>query len=268
MSEFRVLLTAACRRAWDGSEPALLFSGGTDSLTVLWSLLEIGARPTCYTFHLEGIRHVDLVVSERVAAEANVPLRVVTIPRDIVALEGDVRASVLRFQTARKTHVQCLYPMLHVAPVVAERQVFTGLNADDWWGSAKSDAINCAKDHAEFDRRRRKRRADLTASGFQFWRDLFAGHGGELCCPYRDEAVVDWMCARSWPELMRPQQKQPAIDGYRAEFERHACYRRNDNLQCGSKIREWHDALLATPVNVRGRSQIQQLYRDMLEGRA
>ena len=268
VSEFRARITASVTALWDGTPPALLFSGGTDSLTVLWSLLEVGARPTCYTFHLEGTRHADLVVSEQVAAADGLDHRVVTIPRNIKQLEADCRSIVNRFGTARKTHVQCLYPMLHIAPEVTEQQVFTGLNADDWWGSAKSDAINCAKDPEEFDKRRAKRQADPTTSGFAFWNKLFAGLGHELCCPYRDRALVRWMLSKTWPELMRPKQKQPAVEGYREEFVRHACYRLNDNLQCGSGIREWHDVLLSQPCNTRGRKSVAGLYRDMMEGRA
>lgn len=267
MTEFRQLLEAACRRLYAGGTPALLFSGGTDSLTVLWSLLSIGARPVCYTFHLQGVRHADLIVSRAICEAEGLPQRIVTIPRDVGALEADVRHIVTRFRTARKTHVQCLYPVLHIARAVKEAQVFSGLNADDWWGSAASDAINCAKDQAEFDRRRRKRLADPTTSGWQFWQALFAAQEQELCCPYRDAEVVKWLCARSWPELNKPRQKQPAVEAFAEEFQRHACYRRNDNLQCGSMIREWHDVLLGEPVNKYGRTRVQDLYRDMLEGR-
>lgn len=268
MSEFRRLLVAACKRLWDGNIPGLLFSGGSDSLSVLWSLLELGARPVCYTFHLQGQRHADVVVSEKVARAEGLQHEVVIIPRDVARLERDVRELVRRTGGARKTHIQCLYPLLHLTPAIAERQVFTGLNADDWWGTAASDAINCSKNRAEFDRRRRKRQADPKTSGWQFWDALMTEQGHELCCPYRDPAVVKYLLSKSWPELNKPRQKAPLAEGFTAEFQRHKCWRKNDNLQCGSGIREWHDVLLKEPVNKLGRTRVQDLYRDILEGRA
>ena len=263
MNDFRRLLMQACERLSDGSTPALLFSAGTDSLTVLWSLLAIGVRPVCYTFHLEGLRHADLLCAERECRRLGIAQEVITIPRDVQTLAADVRTCVSLAGT-RKTHVQCLYPFLHVLPRVNEHQVFTGLNADDWWGSAKSDAINCARDKREFDRRRRKRQADETTSGYTFWRALAESYGRELCCPYRDPDLVEWFLSQSWRDLMAPKQKQPAVTGFQDEFAASGIYRRNDNLQCGSGIREWHDVLLSEPgVNRNGRTNIVALYKDM-----
>ena len=231
---------------------------------ILWCLLDLGAKPTCYVFYLENLESADLLCSRRVCEHYDLPLQEVVIRRDIEQLEQDVRYIITRFRTARKTAVQCLYPILHIFPAIAEHQVFSGLNADDWFGSTKSDTINCAADRAEFDRRRRNRWDDPTASGWCWWRELIESHGKKLVCPYRDPAVFEWFMKHSWAELNRPRQKQAAVDAFCEEFKELAIYRRNDNLQCGSGVREWHDVLLTTSLNKQQRTRVQDLYGDVL----
>ena len=52
MRELRDLLKAAVKKDLPDEPVALLFSGGTDSLTVLWTLLDLGVEVHAYTFRL------------------------------------------------------------------------------------------------------------------------------------------------------------------------------------------------------------------------
>ena len=264
---YRQLLIQACTELWDREEePALLFSGGTDSLTILWALHDVGARPTCYVFSLEGTESADLIAARKVCTFQGVTLKEIIIPRDLPELKIQTCRLIMQFQTARKTAIQCLYPLPYLLNRVRERQVFTGLNADSWYGTSKSDAINCSKDPAEFDRRREKRWADPTIEGFVYWDALVTSWGKQLCCPYRNPEVVAWLRSKSWPELNRPKQKQVALDAFALEFSATDVYRTNGSLQCISGIREWHDELLHTDLNKRGRIRVADLYRDILQG--
>jgi len=205
------------------------------------------------------------VVAAKIACETwGLPLCIVQIPRS--SLLEDVKVLTGKFRATRKTLVQCAHPLLHLLPAIAEEQVFTGLTADDWWGSSKSDAINCSGNHAEFQRRRRARLQDVETSGYALWQRIAEAYGKRLCVPYRSTEVTSWMLSRTWEQLNRPKQKQAAIDAFIAEYSRVAIYRRNCNLQCGSGIREWHDTLLSRPCNVNRRTNVVALYKDLAAG--
>jgi len=58
----------------------------------------------------------------------------------------------------------------------------------------------------------------------------------------------------------------PAVLGFEDEFRKVPIYRRNDNLQCGSGVREHVARLLAcSEVNERGRRSAAKLYADLME---
>lgn len=263
VSTFRDLLKQATAKLLQDTNPALLFSGGTDSSTVLWTLLDLGARPTCYTFTLQGTPSVDLPAARKITKHYGLTLREVVIPRTLDTLKADVGKAVA-VGARKKVHVQCLQPLFHLLPAIGQRQVFTGLNADDWWGTAASDAIRHSKDPALFRRVRQQRFADQTTSGFAFWKAVTEQAGKQLCPPYRDPALVQWLLSQSWKQLNTPRQKGPALLDFMPEFTACGVWRRNVNLQCASGIREWHEELLADKsYNVHGRRSVAALYRDV-----
>ena len=47
---------------------ALLFSGGMDSLSLLLSCLDVGIKPTLYSFKIENIDSDDIKASRRIAS--------------------------------------------------------------------------------------------------------------------------------------------------------------------------------------------------------
>ncbi|AKO92032.1 hypothetical protein BEH_07915 [Priestia filamentosa] len=248
----------------DKSNVALLFSGGTDSLTCLFSLLESGIRPTLYSFHLEGVIHKDIEISKQVAEFYNLKHKIIVIKKDVEQLQKDVRYLISQFEIFRKTNVQCTYPFLHVLPKVQESFVMTGLCADDLYGTAKSVAIKGAKSKETFDTIRNKTLSNLNSSAYrsikQLVEDVFQK---KFIVPYREESVISYFMNFSWEELNRPKQKQIAVKAYADYFDKQKIYRRNTNLQVGSKIREWHDELLKTELNVNNRKRVDEIYKDI-----
>jgi asparagine synthetase B (glutamine-hydrolysing) len=249
VSEFRCLLRQAVQKLLHTGTPALLLSGGTDSSTVLWTLIDCGLSPHCYTFTLQGTPSPDLPAARKIAKHHGLKLTEVVIPRRLDVLKADVERAV-DVGARKKTHVQCLQPLLHLLPAIDEQQA--------------SDAIRHGKDRRLFRQVREQRFADETTSGFSFWRSVAQQHGKELCVPYRDRDLVGWLLSQSWEQLNKPRQKMPALAGFMPEFKSCGVWRRNVNLQCASGIREWHEELLADKsYNVHGRRSVAALYRDV-----
>lgn len=248
--EFRRLLTASTAAMAREKRVGLLLSGGTDSMCVMWTLLELGIAVHAYTFHLEGNESKDCHAARRAAAIYGVELTDVVIPYQTpVELAGDVAPLVKRMGSARKTHVECTWPFIWMAPAVEERQVFTGMSADDLWGSAAYMIIRYSKTRELFSEHRRGIMADETTGGWSFVRDEFTRAGKNLMAPFRGHDVMEWFFQRSYEELNRPKQKNPALEGFSDYYKQaDGIYRRQSNLQVGSGIREYMARMLEDPA--------------------
>ena len=196
-AEFKSILRDECSYMLRPEEPqALLFSGGTDSLTVLWTLLELGARPTCYTFRLESVESSDAKASALAAQAWGVDRVEVAVPdAPLPELAAEVGNIARLIGSARKTHVEVMWPLHHVLAAVApdERQVWTGIQADTLYGSSRSMAIRYGKDPRAFREAREKLVADPGQEGLAQLRALAATFGKGICAPYATAAVRRFM---------------------------------------------------------------------------
>lgn len=266
--DLKELITNEIKKELNGSKDvALLFSGGTDSLTCLYSLLSIGIRPKLYTFRLEDVEHKDVIVSRKVANYYNLNLNEVVIKKNVDQLIEDVIFLTTNMDLKLKTNVQCSYPFLHVLKEVKEKYVISGLCADDLYGTSKSMSIKCSNDKELFDTIRVKTFNNEFASAYNPIKYIVENlYGKKFIAPYKTKAVFDYFMKYSWKELNKPKQKQVAINAFNEEFKELKVYRRNVNLQVGSKIREWHNILLNTDLNVNKRKRVDEIYKDLNKG--
>lgn len=266
-TEFRSLLRTIIREAipQEYVRVALLFSGGTDSLTCLFTLLDLGIKPILYTFFLENYHSEDAKASEAISKLYDLEQVFIIIPQDRKKLEDDVVELIKELKIYRKTHVQVCYPFLYILPEIKEQFVLTGLSSDSLYGTPASMAINFKNDKEGFDSRRKAILSNPESDCFRPLTDLAKFFGKELVAPYRDKRILDFFLNFAWKELNRPKQKWLSILAFREHYEKYAIYRRNSNLQVGSRIREWHNELLDGKLNEFKRKRVDMLYRDLYE---
>lgn len=266
MKNFRAILREVIKKDLAKEPVALLFSGGTDSLTLLWTLLDLGAEVTCYTFRLERVESNDSKAARLAADTWQVPIEVIQAPyQEPGALAGDVREVIRIIQSARKTHVEVMWGYWYLIRAIKEQQVWSGLQADTLYGSSKSMAIKYAKQPQAFLAARRKMVTNPDQEGYKQAHKIAAYFDKEFYAPYTSPQVREFMFSYSWAELNKPKQKMPAVIGFEPEFRQVPIYRRNDNLQCGSGIREYFARLLSDPLsNPNNRRNVQALYKDFL----
>lgn len=242
---------------------AILFSGGTDSLTCLFSLLNLGIKPSLYSFHMENTIHKDIEVSIKVANHFDLEHTIISIDENVEQLIKDVTFLCQNMKLSRKTNVQCTYPFLHVVPKIKEKYVVSGLCADDLYGTSKSMSIKYAKDKEGFDNARSKTFANEYSSAYKPIKEVIESFGKIFIAPYRNEEVINYFMTKTWKELNSPKQKQAAIDSFKSYFDELDVYRKNSNLQVGSKIREWHNELVNTELNRNNRKRVDEIYKDL-----
>jgi asparagine synthetase B (glutamine-hydrolysing) len=199
--------------------------------------MDLGFKPTCYTFHLSYFVSTDAKAARSACTHWGVPIRIVHEAPGSV--RDHLRDVIRTIKSARKTHVEVMYGYWWLMQAVKERHVFSGLQADTLYGSNKNAAIRCGKaSAAEFTRYRREL---LKISGQEglAQAQMLAGHFGKILhAPYSDDRVRRFFCQFSWAQLNRPKQKMPAINAFRDRFDELPIYRHDDNMQCGSRLRE------------------------------
>ena len=243
----------------DKNSVAILFSGGLDSLSILLSCLDIGVKPTLYTFYLETYESSDIKSARRIADLFGLSLTEVPIKQEISTLISDVEYIVNRFHTYKKSAVQCIHPFIYAKRYIKEKYVLSGLCADDLYGTSKHMSI-ISKDYEQFQNERTKKVKDPISSGYKYIKSIF--NDKIFIAPYKEcKELIDYFMSLNYKSMNSPKQKYITYTSYRDEIERYGLYRRNENLQCASNIREYHDDLLKTNLNTNGYKIVTPIYR-------
>lgn len=243
----------------DKNSVAILFSGGLDSLSIMLSCMEIGINPVLYTFYLDGFISNDIVSSRKIADDFNLKLVEVVIPYDVDILIKDIYYIIKNFNVYKKTAVQCIHPFIYIERQLQEKYILSGLCADDLYGTSKHLAL-MANNGKLFDEERMKKVKDETSSAYKFIKQIFKDK--EFIAPYKDcQLLIKYFLDKSFSQMNKPKQKYIMFKSYQEYIDKFNLYRRNENLQCSSKIREYHDLLLNTELNVNNNKIVTPIYR-------
>lgn len=240
---------------------ALFFSGGMDSMSILLSLMDCNISPHLYSFMVDGVESSDIKICREVAKYFDLKYTEIVIPVGKDILINDVKYIIRHFNIYRKTAIQCVHPFIYIFPKVEEQYVFTGLCADDLYGTSKKMAI-VSKDRSKFDKLRKEKLSDRTSSAYEYINQLANESQKTLLAPYKTyQPLIDYLLSLSYKEMNTPKQKNCTYLSFKEIFDTHHWYRRNENLQCSSKLREYHDLLLDTELNIHGNKVVTPIYK-------
>jgi asparagine synthetase B (glutamine-hydrolysing) len=238
---------------------AILFSGGVDSCMVLFACLELGIKPKCYTFGVEGYDSGDVETSKAMCEHFGVDHEVIMIPVDVKQLEKDVRYLIEKYGQLKKTTVQCLFPFLYMMPQVKEKAVFLGLLSDVYFiCGRKAKYVRDSKE--KFDEIRKSSVYSITDELSQ--RYCEEEHGVAFVDIFLDDDMFDFAMQFDWRELNTPKEKYLAYLAFEEYFEAgEKFFRKHSSYQIESGLREYHDLLLQQPhLNVKGHKAIIGIY--------
>lgn len=243
---------------------ALAFSGGMDSLSLLLSCLDVGIRPHLYTVRLESFVSNDIKASRRIAEIYGLEITEVVIEESIEYLLDDIEFIIKNLQTKLKTKIQCLQLFYHMLQHVKEPILLSGLCADDLYGTSKNMRIVCSKDTDLFEWKRRTDYANPDASAYSHIKKLCGIFDVTLVAPYKDnKELADMILAIDPKELHKPKEKNLTYQSFKTEIERDNLFRKNANMQCDSRIREYHNTLLKTELNQKGFKSVTGIYNQL-----
>lgn len=244
----------------DKNDVALLFSGGMDSLSILLSCLDVGIKPNLYVFRLNNYVSEDSIYSKKISQIYNLNLYEIVLDVNKINLISDIEKIVKLFNVKKKTQIQCIQPFLYVIPKIKENYILTGLCADDLYGTPRSMAKH-AKNIEYFKEIRINAFNNEESSSYKFIKQLSEMNNKRLIAPYKESIdIYNYMISKNYKELHSPKQKYIMYSDYEDELTKNNIYRRNSNLQCNSKIREWHDELLKSEINSEGFKSVVGIY--------
>ena len=240
---------------------ALLFSGGMDSLSLLLSCLDVGIKPTLYSFKIENIDSDDIKASRRIASIYNLNLVEVIIPTDLSIQLEDIKFIIEHFKVKKKTQVQCIQPFLYIVKEIKEDIVLSGLCADDLYGTTRKMQEVGRRSDSEFYKVRLDKQNDLKSSSYCYIKQIFDEVGKQFVAPYKDnQELVDYFLDKGLNELHKPKLKQKTYENYKDDIDKNKLYRKNSSLQVNSGLRELHEELLKTDINIKNWKSIVGIY--------
>lgn len=242
---------------------AVLLSGGIDSASILFSLLESNKSVTCYSFMLDGKMSTDFALARRNAREFGAEFVPVFLPRDIATLQKDI-VLLAKLGARKKTDFECGWPMLYAYNAVQERVVFSGMGADGHFCLSKKGLLHY-KDRIDV-----FRKMTFANPGYaqQPLHNRLARRLNKVAVlPYVTSQMQQVFAGKSWEEVNRPKQKQPILDAFPAQFRRMKVLP-HTNLQLGdSGIASHFMTLLKTRWNVGNWKSPVGIYNAVVSGR-
>lgn len=244
---------------------ALALSGGTDSMTVLFSMLETGRRPQCYTFHMEDIVSKDLLSARHACKYFGLVLKEIPVPSDVDTMYNDVKRVIPHCEYIKKTIIQCMIPWLYIYPALEQDTIITGLGGDDYFATQRKTQIRYHKlgDEAIINGRVYYG-ADLRFSGANIER--FAGNYKKKNIDfYASKKIEEYLLRYTFKAINTPVPKYPSILAFEDYYAMEPFYRdqTEHSYQINSRLRDCQDKLLRSKYNIAGHKAIIGLYNEI-----
>ena len=243
-------------------EVALAISGGKDSATILFALLELGITPTCYNFHVEGVASSDYLYAKETCAKMKVNFVDCIIPKQV---DVDLVLKLIKNHNRRnKVEVECYYPYYFLYPKVKEKILLIGYSAAVHVPLTKKANIHFKNDPVALNKWREEYFTVTIANNLKCLNDMAKEYNLKVVDPFYDRNMLEWFKLQTWKSLHTPNQKQVFIDMFPSEYSLINTMKQM-SFQCGdSMIREvFESMLLDKQLNTNNRSRMLDLYRDL-----
>lgn len=235
------------------SDCGLLLSGGVDSASLLFILLEIGIKPTVYSFTLEGHESTDFRRARSIALDLNLDFVPVYLSTDLDKLLEDLIELCMDYPDIKsKTDFECFWPLSKAFNAVEEKNIITGLASDGHFGLSKKAMIHYKDNPNLFNEAREKAFNSETYAQKQLCFQYSWRTGKNVINPYRSNALAEYLRDFNWYELNTPKQKDCIVNMFPTEFKKYGSPK-HINLQCGdSGIQDLFQRLTTHSCNKNG----------------
>lgn len=224
--QLRALMTNEVKKAICNGKPNyILLSGGLDSVTALYALMEAGADFRAVNFHFEGFPSSDKDAVERLQKNIGFDVDYIEIPSDWETISEDVRSAVEEccnmYRRVREVKVETIFTLTYVDKFLPDGcNVFTGANGDGILGYNRTMAIMASHYGEESYRLIRCRKAEDEPDEFD---RIFNRHHTHQSVFYGE--VEEFLLKFTMKACNRPQPKAIAANAFEDYHRKYNSYR-------------------------------------------
>ena len=238
---------------------AIALSGGKDSTTILFALLELGITPIAYSLHVDGNESTDYKIAKQTCKSLGVAFNEVILPK--VADKQRIVDLIVKYDRVNKVDIECYYPLQLMLDQVKEKILLVGITAGVMVPLSKKACIHFKHDKDKLNEWREKDWEYVTKKDFI---DLNRFSAIIVRDPFYNRAILDWFKQQSWDSLHKPNQKQVLIDMFPEMFAKIKTMPQVSMQVGDSGIREIYEPLLLDKeLNYRNRNRVNELYKDI-----
>lgn len=246
----------------EDNDVAVFASGGIDSWSVVFSLLEVDKKVHVYSFTLEDRESYDFLKAQELSKLYGLQFTKIVLPISIDILKQDVIKLHKLFNATKKVEYECLWPFMYAYNNVTERTIGSGLCADGYFCISKSGCLHYKNDIDTF------RQNYFKNNGSQY-RNHFSMadyYDKKLFMPYNSQIMFDFFVGKSWNECNKPRQKQLIYNSFEKQFSL-GKLKQHSNLHLGdSGISEHFEKLLTTDMNKHNYVSVTGIYNSINRG--
>lgn len=238
----------------------LMLSGGIDSSSILYSLIELGKTVHCYTFYLENYESNDLKSARRLSKKHNLDLTEIEIPRNTIK---DNLIFLSKIGCTRKTQFETKIHYCYLFPNVKEKILLSGLEADNLQGTVRSMILQSSKDPIKFKELRKKAYDYAINTNLPIDYYLANKNGIKLFYPFVEKEIYEFYLQFDWQYLNKPYEKWILLNAFNDYFQEDG-YRRHCDMQQNSMMKDYCKTLITDKeINPNNRKRINEAYKDL-----
>lgn len=239
----------------------LMLSGGIDSTSILYSLMELDINITPYTFYMEDYVSKDLLSSRKICEEYSLKLIEAEVPKDNILMDFE---RLFHYGCHKKTQFETRIHYLYLFPKVKEKILLYGLGADTLYGMRKNVIIRGRNNPTEFNNIRGESYEYLVNVDLELDQRIADEWGFTIKDPYMDRNVYDFFIQFDWQYLNKPYQKWIMLNAFSEYYEKDG-YRKHLNFQIASGMRDYCATFVEDEsVNVNSKKSVVGVYNDLM----
>ena len=241
---------------------AIAFSGGIDSLSILYTCLDLKKEITLYSFTLDNHVSTDFSSARRFADFYKIEFVPIFLPTQINTLKDTLKI-MKSLGAKKKTDFVCSYPMYYIYRNMKEKVLINGLGADGHFCISKKGMIHFKDKIEEF---RNYLFSNPNYAQKEINIKMAKLFNKQTIIPYLDKRMINEFSGTTWDQLNKPKQKQATLSNYKDYFTK-VRVRKHTNLQLGdSKIETNLEQLLKSDWNINNYKSVVGIFNDLNRG--
>lgn len=200
--QLREIIISEVEKELNGrKEVAIALSSGMDSITILFALLELGIKPTAYTFRIGDKDTTDSRIARKNCEIFGLNHVDVNVQFD----KDQFKSLFTTYGCIKKTYVEVMYLMLSVFKAVKEPVLFVGY--PDYHFALSTEAVHKYQVKQSLEKIqafREEKQSEAGRSQMKIWQAMCDDLDIDIKFPLGAQSLYEWFKPYSWNELNKP----------------------------------------------------------------